>query len=70
MQEFCGKEFCEVNNNDHKSRVSKRWEYLSKVGKKSPGVIGDRCPVDYPPDWFDFERFRDAQKLAKAYFFR
>lgn len=50
--------------------LEQRWQSLWSDGKRTPGVVSGRNPLDNLPDWFDLERFTKAQKLAKKYYFR
>lgn len=52
------------------SMLEQRWQHLWVEGKKTPGVVNDRNPLENPPDWFNLPRFTKAQKVAKKYYFR
>src|SRR6218665_3365333 len=48
--------------------LNAKWLLLSTVGPKSIGVTPARNPLLKKPDWYDEERFKNAQKLAKKYY--
>lgn len=60
----------DVDDQFYGEMLEERWQNLWIEGKKTPGVVDNRNPLENPPDWFDLKRFTKAQKLAKKYYFR
>ena len=54
---------------DHK-KLDSRWRLLEEEGKKTIGVTPEYNPLLSPPPWYDSERFKKSQLLAKKYIFR
>ena len=54
---------------DH-DKLEARWHLLATEGPKTVGVTGEFNPLKNPPSWYDAERFRKSQQLAKKYFLR
>ena len=51
-----------------RERLEKRWTHLTTNGVITPGVSEDYNPLLSPPEWYDTERYKRAQKLGKKYF--
>ena len=53
-----------------RERLEKRWTHLTTIGVITPGVSEDFNPLLSPPEWYDPERYKRAQQLAKENFLR
>ena len=56
--------------NVYSEHLEEKWTRLATLGKQTPGVIKEFNPLENVPEWFDLERFTNAQKLGKKYFLR
>lgn len=49
-------------------KLEAAWHLLETEGPKTVGVTAEYNPLKCPPEWYDAERFRKAQLLAKKYY--
>lgn len=49
-------------------KLESHWHLLATEGPKTVGVTSEFNPLKCPPSWYDAERFRNAQLLAKKYY--
>ena len=51
-------------------KLNAKWHLLETEGPKTVGVTSEFNPLKNPPEWYDAERFKKSQQLAKKYFLR
>lgn len=51
-------------------KLEKKWKLLEDEAPRIKGPITHFNPLLEPPDWYDVERFKRSQKLARKYFLR
>ncbi|XP_046918393.2 LOW QUALITY PROTEIN: uncharacterized protein LOC124498650 [Dermatophagoides farinae] len=49
-------------------KLEKKWKLLGDEAPRIKGPITHFNPLLEPPDWYDVERFKRSQKLARKYF--
>ena len=54
----------------YSAHLEEKWHRLATDGKRTPGVVKEFNPLENVPEWFNLERFTNAQRLGKKYFLR